>query len=153
MNQAAHAVPYARWWIDPMSYPHPPTDGAQTAVLLGGGHDSIERFHQLYRHLTETLTYVPALTASNACSKNKPQTRHSVGTSDVVAAVREFTTAAQPLIDHLPAIIAALGDATDYRSDDGGWCTGCSEQPEGADAPTTPATWRCHRVRHRPPPP
>jgi hypothetical protein len=52
--------------------------------------------------------------------------------SEILSAAREFVGAATPLITHLPAIIAALEDAADYRDDDGGWCTDCSRQPDGS---------------------
>lgn len=45
----------------------------------------------------------------------------------LIEAAREFLHAAGPLIEHLPAITAALGDAIDYRHDDGGACRDCQD--------------------------
>ncbi|WP_285573545.1 hypothetical protein [Actinoallomurus iriomotensis] len=50
--------------------------------------------------------------------------------SEVLAAAREFACAADPLITHLPTIIAALEDAADYRDDGGGWCADHRRQPD-----------------------
>ncbi|WP_285630299.1 hypothetical protein [Actinoallomurus iriomotensis] len=51
--------------------------------------------------------------------------------SEVLVAAREFACAAEPLVTHLPAIIAALEEAADYR-DYYGWCPDCSPQPGGS---------------------
>lgn len=105
---------------------HPPAD-SQTPELFPSEHAAaIEQLRQRYQHLTETLTCTPALTQKKDRGEKNTDTTDPVAMRGALAAAREFAFAAEPLITHLPAIIAALGDAADYRGDDGGWCTDCT---------------------------
>lgn len=114
-----------------MTLPDPSADGLRTAELFpSAGGPALEQLRQHYRHLTQILNATPALNPSTTTrGEESPETAIPVSADGVLTAARAFASAAGPLIDHLPVIIAALQDAADYRGDDGGWCTDCHQQP------------------------
>ena len=111
---------------------HPPAD-SQTPELLFDEHAAaITQLRQRYQHLSETLTCTPTLTQERDRGEKNTDTTDPAAVSGALAAAREFGFAADPLITHLPAIIAAPGDAADYRGDDG-WCADCTAGSRCAD--------------------
>jgi hypothetical protein len=104
---------------------HPPADSQTPELFPSEQAAAIEQLRQRYQHLTETLTCTPALTQNKDRGEKNTDTIDPAAVSGALAAARELACAAEPLITHLPAIIAALGDAADYRGDDG-WCADCT---------------------------
>jgi hypothetical protein len=78
-----------------------------------------------HKHLTEALAHLDTAT-HNGDVGAATLTRL---TARVIATARDLTAATRPVIDHLPAITAALADAADYRGDNGGWCADCNNAP------------------------
>ncbi|WP_329246040.1 hypothetical protein OG417_50910 [Actinoallomurus sp. NBC_01490] len=111
-----------------MTYPNPPTNGAQMpGPFIGEYHPAIEQFRLRHRRVIETLTYAPPLPReeppwSNDHRPDAPQ----AATREIITATRDFVCATEPLITYLPAIIAALSDAADCRR------VACKQQ--GADS-------------------
>jgi hypothetical protein len=83
----------------------------------------IDRHH----HLTEALARLREV--PRRPQRGGPDPVHL--TARIIDAARELATATRPLIEHLPAITAALVDAADYRGEDGGWCADCVRAPAG----------------------
>lgn len=98
----------------PQTGPAPVFPGERTAAEQA----MIDR----HRHLTQALARLDAATCGDGA--DEAVVVRLIAHVGVVA--RAAATATQPLIDHLPAITAALGDAADYRGGDGGWCHDCA---------------------------
>lgn len=119
-----------------MTYPSPPTNGAQmSGPFISEHHPAIEQFRQRHRRVIETLTYAPLLPREELPWSNghRPDAPQAV-TREIIAATREFVCATEPLITYLPAIIAALSDAAGCRR------VACEQQGAGnrcADQPLT----------------
>jgi hypothetical protein len=92
----------------------PPTPGEHTP-----GEQAIARYH---RRLTEALAHLDTATTGTA-PKDQAKPEPAL---EIVTAARDLATAVRPLIEHLPAITAALDDAAVWREDDDGWCHGCT---------------------------